>query len=181
MAFIKPPLILFTVISVSALLLGILYDITREPVMRQQILRETEIIADLLPGMAGTSETDIFGNPHVVKIVTGYDAEGMVLGYAVTASAPGYSGPVEIMAGFDVNGRLTGVRILSERETPGLGTAIQNPSFLGQFEGRSETMVVTRLPSGDNEIAALASATISTAAVVNGINAAIEYIRGMIN
>ena len=181
MSSIKPALTLLAVTTVSALLLGILYNITREPIMQQQITRQREIIADLLPGTVQTHEEVIDNHPALIKFVAGYNLNGELIGYTVRASSPGCGGPVEIMAGFDMYGRLTGVRILHQRETPGLGTAIQNPSFLNQFAGRTETMTVTRIPTTNNEIAALASATISTEAVVNGVNAAIEYIRGRLN
>lgn len=177
MPSIRPALTLVALISVSAIILSILYDITREPIRLQQIASETAIVSELLPGTARTAEELITGGP-VTKVVTGYDAQGVILGYVVTASYPGYAGPVEIMAGFDATGTLTGVRVSNQRETPGLGTAILNQAFLAQFEGRTETMAVTRMPTAPNEIEALASATISTAAVVNGINAAIAFISG---
>jgi len=181
MSTLKPTLCLLAVTTVSALLLGILYNITREPVERQTILRQAEIIAGLLPGTSHTYEESIYEkqdmHPNVHGIVRAYDANNQPLGYVITAQGPGYAGPVLVMAGFDIAGVLTGVSILHHRETPGLGTAILNPVFLGQFEGRTETMTVARIPSSDNEIAALASATISTVAVVEGVNAAMEFVR----
>ena len=138
------------------------------------------MVAELLPGTARTTEEYIEGSgtgpSDIYKITIGYDSDNTLLGYVITASSPGYAGPVEIMAAFSPYGVLTGVQVLSQRETPGLGTAILNEDFLAQFSGRTEAMTVSRLPSGENEIAALASATISTSAVVNGINAALDYM-----
>ena len=180
MPSVKPALILFVIISVSVLLLSILYDITREPIRLSQIARETAAVNSLVPGTVTTTEEYVENNASVSKIVTGYDAQGVIIGYAVTASAPGYAGAVEIMAGFNAEGRLMGVQVISQRETPGLGTAILNEDFLEQFAGRTESIIVVRMPSADNEIAALASATISTVAVVEGVNAAMEYIASRI-
>lgn len=180
MVSIKPALTLFTLIAVSALLLGILYDVTREPIRQQQIIRETEMIALLLPGTAQVDE-EYLDIPSLIKIVTGYDNQREILGYVVTAYAPGYAGPVEIMAGFDTDGVLMGVQILSQRETPGLGTAILNADFLGQFPGRTSAMTVVRMATAEDEIQALTSATISTEAVVNAINAAMAYIIDRLN
>lgn len=58
--------------------------------------------------------------------------------FAVTAR-DGYSGPIRLLVGIDVDGRVTGVRILEHRETPGLGDAIENErsDWAEQFPGRS--------------------------------------------
>ena len=185
MSILKPTLCLLAVTTVSALLLGVLYNITREPVERQATLRQAEIISILLPGTSHTYEESIYKqqdmHPNIHGMVIAYDANNQPLGYVITSQGPGYAGPVVIMAGFDTDGILTGISVLQHRETPGLGTAILNPVFLAQFEGRTETMTVARMPSGDNEIAALASATISTVAVVEGVNAAMEFIRNYVN
>ena len=175
MAFIRPSLTLFVLASVCAVILAFIYDITREPIRLQQIAQETAMVAELLPGTVETLE-EYVDNHAVTKVVQGFNDQGDLLGYVITASAPGYSGPVVIMAGFNAGGTLTAVQVLSHRETPGLGTAILAPSFLEQFEGRTEPMTVVRMATSDNEIQALASATISTAAVVNGINAAMSYV-----
>ena len=181
MPSVRPALVLVAIITVSVMILSFLYNITREPVRQSQIARETAAMNTLVPGTVSVNEEYINDGSAVSKIKTGYDANGTVVGYTVTASAAGYAGPVVLMAGFDAAGTLTGVQIINQRETPGLGTAILNDDFLSQFAGRTETMTVVRMPSADNEIAALASATISTSAVVNGINAAMEFIAEYIN
>ena len=183
MGTIRPALVLFAVISVSAFLIGVMYNITRGPIAQQQLLRETELIAEVLPGTVYVWEMPMFGDwfesfapAEVTSIVQGLDEQGNLLGHVFTISTPGYAGPVVILVGSNMDNILTGVRILRHRETPGLGTAIQGADFLAQFEGRTETITVSRMASGENEIAALASATISTVAVVNGVNAAIEML-----
>ena len=181
MISIKPPLVLFAITVVSVLVIGFLYDITREPIMLQQILRERETIAALLPGTYEVEQEYVEDFPSVIRKTRGYNQAGDLLGYTITATSPAYAGPVEVMVGFDTTGNLTGVKILWQRETPGLGTAILNPVFLDQFAGRTEPMSVVRVATGPNDIQALASATISTAAVVNGVNAAIEYMRGWLD
>lgn len=57
---------------------------------------------------------------------------------AMTARA-GFSGPIRVLVGVDVDGVVTGVRILQHRETPGLGDKIVSTrsDWVHQFEGRS--------------------------------------------
>ena len=174
----KSALALFAVTAIAVLVIGGFYNITREPIALQQAARERELISILLPGTVELTEEDVLDSPGVSRIITGLGEGGVQLGYVVFAQAPGYGGPVEIMAGFNANGTLTGVQVLRHRETPGLGTGILLPNFLNQFAGRENIMTVSRNATEADEIQALSSATISTAAVVNGINAAIEYVRG---
>jgi electron transport complex protein RnfG len=58
--------------------------------------------------------------------------------FAVTARG-GYAGPIRILVGIDVQGAITGVRILEHRETPGLGDGIEasRSEWIRQFNGRS--------------------------------------------
>ncbi|MCL1998457.1 MAG: FMN-binding protein [Turicibacter sp.] len=176
MHMVKPGLTLLLLIAVTTLLLGFVYDITREPIRIQQELRQQAIIAELIHGTYEFDEIFFENVPNVTSGIVGYNAAGDRLGFALAATAPGYAAAVDIMVGFNLDGVITGVSIVNHRETPGLGTAIATPAFLNQFAGRTEAMTVTRMPSGPNEIAALTSATISTDAVINGINAALAYI-----
>lgn len=57
--------------------------------------------------------------------------------FVVTAT-DGYSGPIRFVLGIDTNGRVTGLRILEHRETPGLGDGIDSSrsDWVDQFAGR---------------------------------------------
>ena len=61
-----------------------------------------------------------------------------LVGVAFKVIAPeGYSGNIEIMVGVEPAGTVTGVEILSQAETPGLGARITEPAFKDQFAGKS--------------------------------------------
>ena len=177
MAAVKSSLALLIISALSALFLSGVHTITRAPIEQQRLMYENAAIAEILPGVTETRQMEA-GAGIVTGAVSGYNAGGVLIGYVVSASARGYSGPVGIIAGFDTRGTLTGVRVVMQSETPGLGSLIQEPVFLSQFEGLSGPFQVTRARGGSrpDEIETLASATISTNAVVIGVNAAIEYI-----
>ncbi|MCL2015969.1 MAG: RnfABCDGE type electron transport complex subunit G [Defluviitaleaceae bacterium] len=173
---VKPIVIFILITAVCAGLVGLFYEVTREPVRIQQEIRQTEMIAAVLPGVENTEIAEVEGVDFVTQLVRGYDVQNQLIGYAITSFAPGYSGPVIIMTGFQEDGTIIAVRVLTQTETPGLGTAIAGLPFLAQFEGRTQTMSVSRMPSLSDEIQALTSATISTAAIVNAINSAIGFM-----
>jgi electron transport complex protein RnfG len=175
----KPALVLIIITVAAAFMVGLIHDITLEPIAAQRAVRETETIAELLPGTQRIDDKDISSPDAVLtRFVTGYDGNGRVTGYVVAASPNGYAGAIDIMVGFDPNKVITGVKIVHQGETPGLGTEVEEAYFLDQFPGKTRTLTVTKMrgSAGPNEIEALVSATISTNAVVKGVNDAIEYI-----
>ncbi|HEY9068907.1 MAG TPA: FMN-binding protein, partial [Candidatus Ozemobacteraceae bacterium] len=74
----------------------------------------------------------------------GADASGTIRWHAVfsawlTPRPVGYAGPVDLVAGFDETGRITGVRILGHCETPTFVAGLEEEWFLGQFTGKTAT------------------------------------------
>lgn len=57
----------------------------------------------------------------------------------VVSARDGYSGPIRLLVGIEVPGKLSGVRVLAHRETPGLGDRIESSrsDWLKQFDGAS--------------------------------------------
>ena len=97
--------------------------------------------------------------------------------YAVKVLPGGFGGNITMMVGIR-NGQLTGISVISHAETPGLGAvaAAQNAkgeAFRSQFVGQSGTLTV-----GD-QIDAISSATITSNAVVTGVNAALSYVANL--
>ena len=105
--------------------------------------------------------------------------DGKVNGYIYTVEPTGYGGKVTFMVGFSTpDNKITGIKVLSHSETPGLGARSTEPEWQQQFKGKplKDALVVTKqTPSKDNEIRAITAATITSRAVVTGINEAREH------
>lgn len=112
------------------------------------------------------------------------------VGIAFRAIGSGFQGKVSIMVGVTPDfSSLTGIKVLEQIETPGLGTKIvEDPSnkedalwFSKQFIGRNITKDITYVknakPSADNEIQAISGATISSSAVVRILNEEIKIAK----
>jgi electron transport complex protein RnfG len=107
--------------------------------------------------------------------------DGQPSAVILRATAPdGYSGVIQLLIGIRADGRLTGVRALSHRETPGLGDKIElakSPWVLG-FVGKSLSE-----PGDDGwavkkdrgEFDQFAGATITPRAVVKAVHKALQY------
>ena len=110
-----------------------------------------------------------------------YEAKknGAVGGYVINVcNKEGYGGVIRFSMGVSTDGTICGVTILETSETPGLGLNAQDV-LVPQFKDRkSESFVYVKGgAAADNEIDAISSATITTKAFVNGVNAGLEYFR----
>lgn len=91
-------------------------------------------------------------------------------GKAFAVSPRGYGGPIELMVGIDEKGEVCGVKVLNQRETPGLGANVVRPKFLDQFKGKTLNDPIE--PKKD--IDAITGATISSRAVCVGVREALK-------
>ena len=102
---------------------------------------------------------------------------GAPAGYAVKVVASGSQGSIEMMVGVDSEGVVTGVSIVSNSETSGIGSKVManEPTAAGvgvltQFEGKSAADGVLTVGKG---IDAISGATVSSKSVTAGVNAAL--------
>ena len=123
-------------------------------------------------------EVSSFKADGIVKNVYKGTDGGKCVGYCVSVAPSGYGGEMEIMVGVDNDLKLTGIDIVSSSETAGLGKNASKESFRNQFEGLTKTVTVKKsAPKKEsNEIQALSGATITSNAVADGANAAIEAV-----
>lgn len=81
---------------------------------------------------------DLPGN-EPVTIYRVFSDDGPVAALFVVTAPDGYAGPIRLLIGIDFRGRVTRVRVLQHRETPGLGDAIDSSrsDWIDQFDGTS--------------------------------------------
>ena len=186
------------------LLLSIVFSISLasvqlslNPVIEENRTKETmEKIPVLIAGKASAENSgsidiskriinvDKYG---IAKSYTVYDVfskSGTDLGHVVRASGQGYGDKIELLVGLDPLGRtITGLFILDQKETPGLGNGIVEAAWRDQFIGKStaEPLVVVKGKSAnDNEIDAVSGATISSRSVTDIVNTAISDVKNKI-
>ena len=110
-----------------------------------------------------------------ISIVNIYDASGE--GYVLTLSTKeGYGDNITFSMGIANDGTLNGVAILTSNETVGLGLEAEKV-LVPQFAGKNvESFTYTKTGStSDSEVDAISSATITTRAFVNAVNAGLEF------
>lgn len=82
---------------------------------------------------------------------------------------------IDLVVAMSADGTVRGVSVVSLGETPGLGTKVQNESFMSQFIGKNgETVIVKNAPAKDSEVQGVTGATYSSKGVAKAVNIAID-------
>jgi electron transport complex protein RnfG len=121
------------------------------------------------------------------RIYVGYDSANKVSGIAISRGESGFQDVVQVIFGFDpANGKLTGMKVLDSKETPGLGDKIfKDLDFVNQFFAGPETPLVgVKIGAGKgkpNEIDTITGATISSKVVISIINNGLKEWRPVID
>ena len=176
-SFIKPTLVLFLVCVIITGALAAVNRVTIEIIDQRTKAEQEEFRKQLLDKADSFKQITLeFENPAVTDVYAGYK-EGELAGYVINVAAKGYGGDINMTVGVDKNGFVTGVIIGDNEETPGLGTKALEPDFINQFYEVSyndELTVVKQNRKSPNEIQAISGATITSAGVTQGVQAALD-------
>jgi electron transport complex protein RnfG len=121
------------------------------------------------------------------RVYVGYDNSSQIKGVAISRGESGFQDVVQIIFGFDpATGKLSGMKVLDSKETPGLGDKIfKDQTFVDQFFAGPETPLVgVKAGAGKglpNEIDTITGATISSKVVIDIINHGLEEWRPVID
>ena len=171
------------IITVCAgLILGLVYGITKGPIEQQEIKKATEARQMVLPDATDFKQIALDGIDYdrekysdIQEVYEG-TANGQAVGYTFSIVTTGYKPGLSLTIGISLDGKMTGVTIVSHDETPGLGANATKPDFLDQFIGTDGPLTVGKTPSGaENEIQALTGATITSKGVTNAVNLVREF------
>ncbi len=170
--------ILFAITAVAAVLLGFTNMATSKVIAEREKAEKAEGLKTVL---ADASEfemvEDLSLDGTIISEVNAGKANGEIVGYTFSALPIGYGGEINMLIGISAEGKLTGIQILSHNETPGLGAKATEPEFKDQFLGKSAEKPLTlvkKATSSENEVQAISGATITSTAVTDGINAAVD-------
>lgn len=174
--------------ALAGLLIVAVYLLTLPTVQANRAARIRAAIHQVLPGIARYDTLYLVDGrltPTVPagidarsleKVYAGVDATGRVRGYAIAVSEPGFQDTIEMIVGFDpARPGTLGLVVLASRETPGLGDKIEAPAWLAQFaDARTPlTAVKAGKSASPTDVDMITGATISSRAVIGGLNKAI--------
>ena len=189
---IKAVLTLTIITVVAGMLLGYVYELTKDPIAIKAQEAKMNAYKAVFPSAADFKEdsgisTDAAGqvladngynDETIDECLLAVDQSGNTLGHVMTVTtAQGYGGDITISMGVSSDGTLNGIEILSISETAGLGMKADTPEFKNSFAGKKVARFnYTKTgASADYEIDALSGATITTNAMVSAVNAGLAY------
>ena len=193
--WLKFPIVLVIVALISAASLAALYSVTKPKKEAMQKALVEEALKVVMPDADSFEEVtkDIGGEKFSFRVAM---KGGETIGYVATGAASGYSSILQVMAGVDTNFVIKGVKVLYQKETPGLGDKVEEldskktwgtvitgtspdesglrPWFQAQFDGKQAPVSVNK---DGGAIDAITGATISSRAVCNAVNDAVDKIK----
>lgn len=134
-----------------------------------------------LDGGAFTKEPQA-DTANLDRVYVGYDAAGAPHGVAIVTEASGFADVVRVIFGYDpASGDLLGMKVLENKETPGLGDKIEKDSaFVREFAEVGTPLLGVkkdRATGTHEEVVMITGATISSRTVVDMINRRLEVIK----
>ena len=193
---IKDALALTLITLVAGVALGGVYEITKDPIAKQEAQAKAEAYEQVFTDAAAFEEVEMddtliqtirdqldqegYKAQSIEEVMRAEDQSGETLGYAFTVTtAEGYGGDIQFAMGVQDDGTLNGISILSISETAGLGMRATTDDFKNQFKDKNvEKFTYTKTgATSDDEIDALSGATITTNAMTNGVNAGLAAFR----
>lgn len=161
-------LTLFLITTIVAGLLGLVNYVTADTIA-EQIAQKAENAMRQVLEADSYEPLDV---PEESAVTAAYRAGDR--GYVVRVAPNGFGGAIDMMVGVDVSGAVTGVAIVSQSETASLGANCTREDFRAQFTGKTGTLSVSK---DGGEIEALTGATVTSRAVTEGVNTALEFVQ----
>lgn len=176
---VKNALILFAITIIAGMLLGLTYEITKEPIKVQQARIKNEALQAVVIEATEFNALDITGEYAGVEGVFEALNDTEVVGYAFEMTATeGYGGDISLMVGIGLDQTILGIDIVKHAETPGLGAKADEAEFKSEFVGEAtgDLDVVKFTPSDDpGDVSSISGATITSRSVTLAVNVAIDY------
>ena len=191
----KPVIILLVITLVAGLALSGVYVLTKDTIAENQALANKAALMEVLPEAADfVSDDDLqakisaqgdtygadFGGAKIESAAVGVDASGNSVGYAVTVfNSDSYDGGLTLVVGIREDGTVNSISFTELHDTAGMGMKCGDPEFKDQFNNVKVEKFTLNKAGGSTEddvIDSVSGASITSGAVVNAVNAALDFV-----
>ena len=196
----KPAIILCVITLIAGVALSGVYALTKDGIEEQKLIAEAESYRAVCPEAEEFSSDEAlneivealgesvygtdFGKVHINKAIVGKNASGEIVGYVIRVTTrDGFDGDISMSVGFALDGTVLGVEFTEINETAGMGMLCAEPEFKDQFKGTLVDKFILNKAGGSTapeEIDSVSGASISSGAIVNAVNAAMDFFENNI-
>jgi len=205
-SYIRLVVTLTAIAAVASFGLSAVYNATHEITEEYKRLETENARIEVLPSEGGEyfveTATDSMLDGREFAYYTAYAPGEVIRGYTFTAYGKGYSSTIETIVGVVPDGSISGIKIVDQKETPGLGAKIQEvasrntlwavimgrgvdetgtpPWFQEQYKYlRTDDLRVVKSPGADG-ILAITGATISSDAVTGSVKSGLAMLLSIV-
>jgi electron transport complex protein RnfG len=169
-----------------ALLLAQVNKMTAKPIAEAKALKLQNAIGEVVPEFNNDPVAEsymIVGEGGDSLLVYPATKDDEVVGFAISSSANGFAGEIQIMVGFDMDDKVVNYEILQHAETPGLGSKMGDwfkdiESNSKSIIGRDMSLGALAVKNDGGDIDAITASTITSRAFLNAINKAYSAYSG---
>lgn len=175
--FALPAWMILTIIAAfAALLLALTNMATRDIIANRALQAKQEAMSSLLP-QADSFDPSLYVEGGVLDSFDVAKNGNETIGYVAQITKSGYGGPIEIIVAMDNNLSVQGISIGGPEfaETAGLGSKVKESKFTDQYQNKEYPIVLNK------DIDQISGATISSTAVNQGVNEAVEAAKNILN
>lgn len=173
-------LVLFMVTLLSSALLGIVYELTREPIESALSNKRTLAFSIVLPEFDNEPLKEMYEeviNRDVFRFYPGRK-DDRIVGTAVEVTGQGYGGEIKLIIGFLPDGTINKVAVLAHKETAGLGDKIikSKSDWSLQFEGKNPEEYKLSVTKDGGDVDAITASTITSRAYCDALQKAYDAL-----
>ena len=175
-------LVVVTLIASTAL--GYVYELTKGPIAAAKLAKKIKAIDEVVVEYDNNPVDEMYkisiaGSVDSLEV---YPAkkEGKLMASAIRSYSPkGYGGNVWLMVGLLPDGNIQNIAVLEHKETPGLGTKMNDAAFKDQYIGKNPSAFNLSVTKDGGDIDALTGATITSRAFSGATQLAFDtYMKG---
>ncbi len=167
--------ILFLLTAICVGILGGVNEITKPIIEKNESATEEATMRELITTAENFENVNLADEGMIKKVVIAKQGSQTV-GYVLRVEPNGYGGAIKLLIGLDQEGVVKGISILEHSETPGFGANADKDDFKNQFVDKVAPLSVSKSATSKQEIEAITGATITSVAITNAVNTAVEYV-----
>lgn len=170
--YLRTAAVLAAICAVSAVILAVMNMVTAPAIADYENQKTLSALQEVSCSMEIGERTEV--DQDYVSYRYELTSNGKTSGYILGLASNGYGGEMTIVASYDLDGVVMGVKLVSDSETPGVGKKAENPDYMNKFIGTGTSDVP--VPTSKSMLSEADSAAVSGASITfTGLSKALAY------